>query len=68
MCRPSDGIGCPASALCAFSTSNVSRLRLLKIAARVVEWKTKVLVHLPSACPDRAILRLALGRLPRLVI
>jgi hypothetical protein len=44
------------------------RLRLLKIAARVVEWKTKVLVHLPSACPDQAILRLVLERLPRLVI
>jgi hypothetical protein len=44
------------------------RLRLLKIVARVVAWKTKVLVHLPSACPDQAILRLALERLPRLVI
>jgi hypothetical protein len=44
------------------------RLRLLKLAARVVEWKTRVLVHLPSACPDQAILRLALERLPRLVI
>jgi len=44
------------------------RLRLLKLAARVVAWKTKVLVHLPSACPDQAILRLALERLPRLVI
>jgi hypothetical protein len=31
-------------------------------------WKTKMLVHLPSACPDQAILRLALERLPRLVI
>lgn len=44
------------------------RLRLLKLAARVVAWKTKVLVHLPSACPDQALLRLALERLPRLVI
>jgi hypothetical protein len=44
------------------------RLRLLKIAARVVEWKTKLLVHLPSACPDQVILRLVLERLPRLVI
>ena len=44
------------------------RLRLLKIAARVVEWKTRVMVHLPSACPDQAILRLVLERLPRLVI
>ena len=44
------------------------RLRLLKIAARVVEWKTKVMLHLPSACPHQAILRLVLDRLPRLVI
>ena len=44
------------------------RLRRLKIAARIVEWKTKVLVHLPSAYPDQAILRLVLERLPRLVI
>ena len=44
------------------------RLRLLKLAARVVAWKTKVLVHLPSACPDQALLRIALARLPRLVI
>jgi len=44
------------------------RLRLLKIAARVVELKTKVMVHLPSAFPDQAILQLVLDRLPRLVI
>ncbi len=44
------------------------RLRLLKIAARVIEFKAKLLVHLPSACPDQAILRLALDRLPRLAI
>ena len=44
------------------------RLKLLKIAARVVELKTKVMLHLPSACPDQAILRLALERLPRLTI
>mgnify|MGYP000101877242 CR=1 FL=1 len=44
------------------------RLRLLKIAARVVEWKTKVMVHLPSACPDQTIIRLVLERLPRLPI
>jgi hypothetical protein len=41
------------------------RLRLLKIAARVVEWKTKVMVHLPSAFPDKAILRLVLDCLAR---
>ncbi len=29
------------------------RLQRLKIAARVVEWKSKLMVHLPSAFPDR---------------
>jgi hypothetical protein len=41
------------------------RLRLVKIAARVVEMKTQVRLHLPSACPYRAILRTVLGCLPR---
>jgi len=43
------------------------RLRLVKLAARVVALKTRVMLHLPSACPDQAIMRLALERLPRLV-
>jgi len=43
------------------------RLRLVKLAARVVDLKTRVMLHLPSACPDQAILRLALGRMPRLI-
>ena len=43
------------------------RLRLVKLAARVVELKTRVLLHPPSACPFQAVLRLALGRLPRLI-
>ncbi|HKK22568.1 MAG TPA: IS1380 family transposase [Pseudohaliea sp.] len=43
------------------------RLRLIKLAARVIERKTRILVHLPGACPDQAILRLVLGRIPRLV-
>jgi Transposase DDE domain group 1 len=42
------------------------RLRLVKIATRVVALKTRVMLHLPSACPNHAILRLALQRLPRL--
>jgi hypothetical protein len=42
------------------------RLRLVKLATRVVALKTRVMLHLPSACPDRAILCLALERLPRL--
>jgi len=42
------------------------RLRLIKIAARVVELKTTIKIHLPSACPDQQILRVALDRIPRL--
>lgn len=42
------------------------RLRLVKLATRVVALKTRLMLHLPSACPDKAILRLALERLPRL--
>src|SRR3954466_6355667 len=43
------------------------RLRLIKIAARVVELKTQIRLHLPTACPDQAILRVVLGQIPRLV-
>jgi len=44
------------------------RLRLIKIAARVVELKTQIKIHLPSSAPDQPIFHLALERLPRLVI
>ena len=43
------------------------RLRLIKIAARIVEMKTKIKVHLPSSAPDQAVWPLVLGRLPRLI-
>ncbi len=43
------------------------RLRLVKVAARVVELKTQVRLHLPTACPYQAILRTVLGRLPHFV-
>jgi len=43
------------------------RLRLIKIAARVVELKTQLKIHLPSSAPDQAIFATLLGRLPRLV-
>ena len=43
------------------------RLRLIKIAARVVEMKTIIRVHLPTSCPGQDTLRFALGRIPRLV-
>jgi Transposase DDE domain group 1 len=43
------------------------RLRLIKIAARVVEMKTMIRIHLPTSCPIQDILRIALGRIPRFV-
>jgi hypothetical protein len=43
------------------------RLRLIKIAARVQELRTQIKVHLPTSMPDQAVMRLVLGRLPRLV-
>jgi hypothetical protein len=43
------------------------RLRLIKIAARVVEMKTRITVHLPSTCPAAPVMRLLLERLPRMV-
>ena len=44
------------------------RLRLIKIAARVVELKTQIRVHLPTAFPDQVILHSVLTRIPRLII
>ena len=43
------------------------RLRLIKLAARVVELKTQIKIHLPSNAPDQTIFALLLDRLPRLV-
>ena len=43
------------------------RLRLLKLAARVVELKKQVEIHLPSSSPDQAIFAMLLDRLPRLI-
>ncbi len=43
------------------------RLRLIKIAARVVEMKTMIKIHLPTSCPVQAIIPLALVRIPRLL-
>jgi hypothetical protein len=43
------------------------RLCLIKIAARVVEIKTMIRVHLPTSRPGQDILRFTLGRILRLV-
>lgn len=42
------------------------RLRLIKIAARVVEMKTQIRLHQPTSCPDQRILRIVLSRIPQL--
>ncbi|KAB2764088.1 IS1380 family transposase [Brucella anthropi] len=42
------------------------RLRLIKIAARVIEMKTQIRLHLPTSCPSQNILRLVLERIPKL--
>jgi len=43
------------------------RLRLIKLAARVIELKTQIKIHLPSSAPEQAIFATLLDRLPRLV-
>jgi Transposase DDE domain group 1 len=43
------------------------RLRLIKVAARVVEMKTMIKIHLPTAYPAQDMLRLVLTCIPRLV-
>jgi hypothetical protein len=37
-------------------------LRLIKIAARVVEGAARIRLSLPTGCPDAAIFRLLAGR------
>src|SRR3954467_609733 len=39
------------------------RLRLIKIAARGVELKTMIRLHLPTACPNQAIIQLVIERI-----
>jgi hypothetical protein len=43
------------------------RLLLIKLAARVIELKTQIKIHLPSSAPDQAVFAVLLDRLPRLV-
>ena len=44
------------------------RLRLVKVAARVVDLKRQIKLHLPTSTPDQAIFDLALTHLPGLTI
>jgi hypothetical protein len=43
------------------------QLHLIKLAARVIELKTQLNIHLPSSAPEQAIFAMLLDRLPRLV-
>lgn len=43
------------------------RLRLIKVAVRIVELKTMIRIHLPTSYPCQEILRYALQRIPQLV-
>ena len=52
----------PANSAMARAEFTTLRLRLLKIAARVVEGAARIRVWLPSACPDAAIFKLLAGR------
>jgi hypothetical protein len=60
-------VSMPKKSLWRVAQFDTLRLRLIKIAARVVEMKTMIRVHLPTACPARDVLHLVLGRMPRLV-
>ena len=43
------------------------RVRLIKLATRVVELKSKIRLHFPTGTSDQATFGLALGRLARLI-
>jgi len=52
----------PAGSAWARMEFNTLRLRLIKIAARVVEGAARIRVWLPTACPDAAVFKLLAGR------
>ncbi len=54
---------CARSVLRSLREFATLRLRLIKIAARVVEGAARIRVFLPTACPDRIIFRALAGRL-----
>ena len=54
--------GAPKRSAWARAEFKTLRLRLIKIAARVVEGTARIRVWLPTACPDRAIFSLLAGR------
>ena len=52
----------PATSAWAVAEFATLRLRLIKIAARVIETAARIRIRLPSACPDKALFRLLAGR------
>lgn len=60
-------ISMPKKSMWRVAQFDTLRLRLIKIAARVVEMKTMIRVHLPTSCPGQQVIRYALERIPRLV-
>ena len=56
----------PKRSPCRRAQFDTLRLLLIKIAARVVEMKTRIILHLPSACPAASVMRVLLERLPRM--
>jgi Transposase DDE domain group 1 len=60
-------ISMPKRSMWRIAQFDTLRLRLIKVAARIVEMKTMIRVHLPTSCPGQDILRFALGRIPWLV-
>jgi hypothetical protein len=60
-------ISMPKKSMWRVAQFDTLRLRLIKIAARVVEMKTMIRVHLPTSCPGQQVIRYALERIPRLI-
>jgi hypothetical protein len=59
-------VSMPKHSILRIAQFDTLRLRLIKIAARVVEMKTMIRIHLPTSCPVQSIMPLALMRIPRL--
>jgi Transposase DDE domain group 1 len=54
--------GAPKRSAWARAEFTTLRLRLIKIAARVIEGTARIRVWLPTACPDAAVFKLLAGR------
>ena len=52
----------PATSAWAVAEFATLRLRLIKIAARVIETAQRIRIRLPAACPDKVLFRLLAGR------